>query len=148
MGKVTNFEYGNFDIEKFNFENGNFEFEFNSFEVPVFKITYLYQINELNNYTNYSNDNNTYFGSFNYRRLAMLMFLKSTTTTTARTTAMTTTTTALTLVCVIVDGWRSGLKRRVLRFPSFCSVQLTLRSNFVNRWRFFVATVVMKTIVS
>ncbi len=29
LGKVTNFEYGNFDIEKFNFENGNFEFEFN-----------------------------------------------------------------------------------------------------------------------
>jgi len=28
-GKVTNFEYGNFDIKKFNFENGNFEFEFN-----------------------------------------------------------------------------------------------------------------------
>jgi len=27
-GKVTNFEYGNFDIEKFNFENGNFEFNF------------------------------------------------------------------------------------------------------------------------
>ena len=26
-GKVTNFEYGNFDIEKFKFENGNFEFE-------------------------------------------------------------------------------------------------------------------------
>jgi hypothetical protein len=29
LGKVTNFEYGNFDIEKFNFENGNFEFKFN-----------------------------------------------------------------------------------------------------------------------
>ena len=27
LGKVTNFEYGNFDIEKFKFENGNFEFE-------------------------------------------------------------------------------------------------------------------------
>ncbi len=27
MGKVDNFEYGNFDIEKFNFENGNFEFD-------------------------------------------------------------------------------------------------------------------------
>jgi len=26
---VTNFEYGNFDIEKFNFENCKFEFEFN-----------------------------------------------------------------------------------------------------------------------
>jgi hypothetical protein len=26
LGKVTNFEYGNFDIEKFKFENGNFEF--------------------------------------------------------------------------------------------------------------------------
>ena len=25
MGKVFNFEYGNFDIEKVNFENGNFE---------------------------------------------------------------------------------------------------------------------------
>jgi hypothetical protein len=24
---VTNFEYGNFDIEKFKFENGNFKFE-------------------------------------------------------------------------------------------------------------------------
>jgi len=24
---VTNFEYGNFDIEKFKFENGNFELE-------------------------------------------------------------------------------------------------------------------------
>jgi len=33
-GKVTNFEYGNFDIEKFNFENGNFEFEFN-FELDM-----------------------------------------------------------------------------------------------------------------
>jgi len=29
LGKVTNFEYGNFDIEKFNFENCKFEFEFN-----------------------------------------------------------------------------------------------------------------------
>jgi hypothetical protein len=29
MGKVGNFEYGNFDIKKFNFENGKFEFEFN-----------------------------------------------------------------------------------------------------------------------
>ncbi len=27
LGKVTNFEYGNFDIKKFKFENGNFEFE-------------------------------------------------------------------------------------------------------------------------
>jgi len=26
-GKVTNFDYCNFEIEKFNFENGNFEFE-------------------------------------------------------------------------------------------------------------------------
>jgi len=34
LGKVTNFEYGNFDIEKFNFENGNFEFEFN-FELDL-----------------------------------------------------------------------------------------------------------------
>jgi len=33
-GKVTNFEYGNFDIKKFNFENGNFEFEFN-FELDL-----------------------------------------------------------------------------------------------------------------
>jgi len=24
---VTNFNYGNFEIEKFKFENGNFEFE-------------------------------------------------------------------------------------------------------------------------
>ncbi len=24
---MTNFDYGNFEIEKFNFENGNFEFE-------------------------------------------------------------------------------------------------------------------------
>jgi hypothetical protein len=34
LGKVTNFEYGNFDIEKFNFENGNLEFEFN-FELDL-----------------------------------------------------------------------------------------------------------------
>ncbi len=31
---MTNFEYGNFDIEKFNFENGNFEFKFN-FELDL-----------------------------------------------------------------------------------------------------------------
>jgi hypothetical protein len=31
---VGNFEYGNFDIEKFNFENGKFEFEFN-FELDM-----------------------------------------------------------------------------------------------------------------
>ena len=29
LGKVFNFDYGNFDFEKVNFENGNFEFEFN-----------------------------------------------------------------------------------------------------------------------
>jgi len=29
MGKVANFEDGNFDIEKFNFKNCNFEFKFN-----------------------------------------------------------------------------------------------------------------------
>ncbi len=34
LGKVTNFEYGNFDIKKFNFENGNFEFEVN-FELDM-----------------------------------------------------------------------------------------------------------------
>jgi len=33
-GKVDNFEYRNFDIEKFNFENGKFEFEFN-FELDL-----------------------------------------------------------------------------------------------------------------
>jgi hypothetical protein len=75
----------------------------------------------------------------------MLMFF-SLITTTAAIAAIAAT--ALTLVRVIVDGWRSGLKGRVLGFPSFCRVQLTLRSNFVDRWRFFVATVVMKTIVS
>ncbi len=31
---MTNFKYGNFDIEKFNFENGNFEYEFN-FELDL-----------------------------------------------------------------------------------------------------------------
>jgi len=34
LGKVGNFEYGNFNIEKFNFENGKFEFEFN-FELDM-----------------------------------------------------------------------------------------------------------------
>jgi len=34
MGKVDNFEYGNFDIEKFNFENSKFEFKFN-FELDL-----------------------------------------------------------------------------------------------------------------
>jgi hypothetical protein len=29
LGKVFNFDYGNFDFEKVNFENGNFEFKFN-----------------------------------------------------------------------------------------------------------------------
>jgi hypothetical protein len=34
LGKVVNFDYGNFDFKKVNFENGNFEFEFN-FELDL-----------------------------------------------------------------------------------------------------------------
>jgi len=34
MGKVTNFNYGNFDFEKVYFENGKFELEFN-FELDM-----------------------------------------------------------------------------------------------------------------
>ncbi len=66
-GKVFNFDYGNFDIEKFNFENDKFEFNFDKkttkvflsklnsnlpslfveikcVEVPVFEITLLYPV--------------------------------------------------------------------------------------------------------